>query len=94
MKSRLLIIGIGLLVFGLVNLFWYLPISLGITLMNTPFPFEHLYNVVPSEGKGTSIQIGYMPLDEAINDPYWLVWSLALYVGIAMVIFAIWRNRK
>jgi len=92
MKTRFLMTGIGLFVFGLANFFRYIPISL--TLVNKPFPFEHLYNVVPSEGKGTSIQIGYLPIDEAINDPYWLVWSLALYGGIATFLFAIWRNRK
>jgi hypothetical protein len=80
MKTRLLIMGLVLLVFGLVNLFRYISISL--SLINRPFPFEHFYNVVPSEGRGTRIQIGYMPIDEAINDPYWLVWSLALYGGI------------
>ena len=68
MKTRLWIIGVGFLVFGLVNLFRYVSISL--TLINLPFPFEHLYNVVPSEGKGTSIQIGYLPINEAINDPF------------------------
>ncbi len=94
MKTRLLIIGIGLLVFGLANLLSYLPISLGVALKNRPFPFEHLHNVVSTEGKGISTQIGYMPIDEAINDPYWLVWSLALYGGIVMTIFAIWRKRK
>jgi len=94
MKSRLLIIGLGMLVFGLVNLFSYLPISFSPSLLNQPFPFEHLYNVIPTEGQGTRIQIGYIPIDEAINDPYWLVWSLALYGGIATIIFAIWRNRK
>ena len=92
MKIKFLIVGLGLLVFGLVNLLAYLPISLSVALKNRPFPFEHLYNVVPSEGKGTSIQIGYLPIDEAINDPYWLIWSLALYGGIATIIFAIFRK--
>lgn len=92
MKTRLLITGIGLLVFGLANLFRYIPISLG--LINRPFPFEHLYNVVPTVGKGTGIQIGYLPIDEAVNDPYWLFWSLALYLGIIVTGFAIWRKRK
>ena len=92
MKTRLLIIGLGMLIFGLTNFFRYMPISL--SLVNNPFPFEHLYNVVPTEGKGTHIQIGYLPVDEAINDPYWFAWSLALYGGIMMIIFAIWRKRK
>jgi len=92
MKTRLLVIGLGMLVFGLVNLFRYMSISL--TLINKPFPFEHLVDVVPSDGHGTKIQIGYLPIDEAVNDPYWLFWSLALYAGIAVTGFAIWRNRK
>lgn len=94
MKTKLLITGIGLLVFGLVNFFRYLPISHSPTLWNKPFPFEHLVDVVPSDGDGTKIQIGYLPIDEAIHDPYWFVWSLALYGGIATIIFAIWRYRK
>ena len=94
MKNKFLIIGLSLLVFGLINLFSYLPVSLGVALKNRPFPFEHLHNVISTEGRGTHIEIGYMPIDEAINDPYWLVWSLALYGGIAMIIFAIWRIRK
>ena len=92
MKTRLWIIGVGFLVFGLVNLFRYVSISL--TLINLPFPFEHLYNVVPSEVKGTHIEIGYLPINEAINDPYWLVWSIILYAGIGITIFHIWRKRK
>lgn len=81
-----------MVVFGLVNLFRYIPISL--SLINRPFPFEHLYNVVPSEGQGTSIQIGYLPMNDIIYDPYWLVWSLVLYAGITVTSFAIWRKRK
>ncbi|MDH3203217.1 MAG: hypothetical protein OEL81_00890 [Nitrosopumilus sp.] len=92
MKTRLLITGIGLVLFGLVNLFRYMPISL--TLINKPFPFDHLYNVVPTDGKGTSIQIGYLSIDEAVNDPYWLFWSLVFYLGIVFIGFAVWRKRK
>lgn len=73
-----------MIVFGLVNLFSYLPISLGVALQNRPFPFEHIQNVVPHNG-GTSIEIGYLPIENAINDPYWLVWSLALYGGIVIL---------
>ncbi|QMU55030.1 MAG: hypothetical protein GKS07_09155 [Nitrosopumilus sp.] len=92
MKTKLLITGLDMVVFGLVNLFRYIPISL--SLINRPFPFEHLYNVVPSEGQGTSIQIGYLPMNDIIYDPYWLVWSLVLYAGITVTSFAIWRKRK
>lgn len=84
--------GIVFLLFGFTNLFRYMSISL--SLVNPPFPFEHLYNVVPSDGKGTHIEIGYLPIDEAINDPYWLFWSMILYAGIVVIGFAVWRNRK
>ena len=94
MKSKLLFVGIGMTIFGLGNFFRYLPISHSPTFWNQPFPFEHLYNVVSSDGKGTRIQIGYLPLDEAVNDPYWLFWSLVLYTGIIISGYAIWRNRK
>ncbi len=84
MKNRLAIVGIGMLVFGLVNLFSYVPISLGAALHNRPFPFEHV-RVIPIEGKGISIETGYLPINEAINDPYWLFWSLVLYGGIVIL---------
>ena len=87
MKNRFLITGIGLLVFGLANLFSYLPISLGIALQNRPFPFEHIQNVIPSEGRGTTVQTGYLPIENAVNDQYWLFWSLALYAGIVILCF-------
>ncbi|MGY5149546.1 MAG: hypothetical protein ACW9W3_05735 [Candidatus Nitrosopumilus sp. bin_68KS] len=87
MKTRFLITGIGLLVFGLANLFSYLPISLGIALENRPFPFEHIQKVIPSEGHGTTVQTGYLPIENAVNDPYWLFWSLALYAGIVILCF-------
>lgn len=94
MKTKFLIIGFGLLAFGLINLFWYVPISLGIALNSRPFPFQHLKNVTFSENGGTGIQIGYDPIHEAIVSPYWLVWSLALYAGIAIIVFVAWRKRK
>lgn len=92
MKNKILIMGVALLAFGVVNLLAYLPVSLGIALMNRPFPFEHLHNVAPERG-GTSIEIGYLAVDEAMRDPYWLAWSLALYAGIGMIIFVVWRRR-
>jgi len=93
MKTRLLITGFGLLVFGLANLFSYLPISFGPLFLNTPFPFEHIQIIFRDDG-GITRQIGYMPIGEAINDPYWLAWSLALYGGIAIIIFAVRGKRK
>lgn len=92
MKTRFLIIGITLVVFGLANIFRYMPISL--TLVNRPFPFEHLHNVIPSDGRGTHIEIDYLPIETATNDPYWLFWSLVLYAGIAVTSIGIWRIRK
>ncbi|MCV0413229.1 hypothetical protein [Nitrosarchaeum sp.] len=92
MKTRpLTIIGVSLLVFGLANVFRYIPIS--IIFISQPFPFEHLQNVIPTES-GTHFEVGYLPIDEAINDPYWLFWSLTLYVGIGIVTFVIWKNTK
>lgn len=83
--------GIGFLIFGLANFFRYMPISLA--LINLPFPFDHLQNVTPTEN-GVSTEIGYLPINEAIYDPYWLVWSLILYAGIGIVVFDIWGKRK
>ncbi|QMU55206.1 MAG: hypothetical protein GKS07_10120 [Nitrosopumilus sp.] len=93
MKTGVLIVlAIGMIGFGMVNMFRYVPISL--SLVNRPFPFEHLYNVVPSEDTGISIQIGYLPINDAVNDPYWLFWSFVLYTGIVVTGFTIWRKRK
>ena len=89
-----IIFGLGMIIFGLVNFFRYLTISHSPTFWNKPFPFEHLVKVVPSEGRGTTMQIGYMPFEQATNDPYWLIWSLALYGGIILVGFSFWRKRK
>jgi len=89
----LLIIGIAFLIFGLINLFSYLPISFSPSFLNTPFPFEHVY-IMDMGKSGSHHQIGYLPMNEAVNDPYWLVWSLALYAGIGVTSFAIWRKRK
>ncbi len=93
MINRLLIAGIGLLAFGLANFFRYLPITYSPSFWNKPFPFERLYNVVATEGRGIRYQIGYMPLDEAAIDPYWLFWSMALYAGIVITGFAVWSRR-
>lgn len=92
MKTRLLIIGICLVAFGLINLASYFPISFTVAIQNRPFPFEHVYNVIRDE-RGTSYQVGYLPIDEAINYPYWLFWSVTLYAGIGMTTFAIWRRK-
>lgn len=93
MKNRILIVGIGLLAFGLANLLSYLPVSVVIAFQSRPFPFEHVHNVFPDHG-GTHYEVGYIPIQEAINDPYWLVWSLVLYGGIGTIVFAIRRIRK
>lgn len=91
MKTRLLIvIGIGMIIFGLGNFFSYFPISFSV--LNTPFPFEHVE--LRLEDGGKTLQIGYIPIDEAIFNPYWLFWSLVLYAGIAVTIFGVWRKRK
>ena len=82
------------MVFGFTNFFRYLPISHSPTFWNKPFPFEHLEKVIPSNGHGTTIQIGYLPFEQALNHPYWLFWSLAFYAGIAVTIFSLWRKSK
>ena len=90
MKTRFLIIGLSMLIFGLANFFRYLPISHSPSFWNKPFPFEHLYNVIPHPGGGgMRASIGVMPLNEAVNDPYWLFWSLILYAEIGTTSFAI-----
>ena len=81
--------GLCFCLFGIANIFSYLPISFGPSFINKPFPFEHVYNVFRHDEKGTRYQMDYLPINAAINDPYWLAWSLALYVGIAMTIAAI-----
>ena len=91
MKAKLLIAGMGMLFFGLVYLFSYFPISF--PLLNTPFPFEHVELILRDSGSGKTLRIGYMPIDEAIVHPYWLLWSLILYAGITVTGFAIWRKK-
>lgn len=94
MKTRFLIIGISMLVFGFANFFRYLSISHSPTFLNKPFPFEHIYNVIPHDGGGgASYQMAYLPLEIAVHDPYWVLWSLILYAGIATTSFAIVRRK-
>lgn len=92
MKDRLLMAGIGLLAFGLVNFFRYL-IAYGLPFWNTPFPFDHIDYVVHYEGRGIHYSVGYMPFENAVNDPYWLFWSMALYAGIVITGFVAWSRR-
>lgn len=92
MRNRLLMAGIGLLAFGLANFFRYI-IAYGRIFWNTPFPFEHIHYAIHYEGRGIHYLVGYMPLDEAANDPYWLFWSMALYAGIVITGFAVWSRR-
>ena len=67
MKTKLLIV-IGMLVFGFGNIFYYLPISF--SLLDNPFPFDHIQLIFKDED--ITKQIGYMPLHEAMLNPYWL----------------------
>lgn len=93
MKIRILIIGIILLVFGLVNIFWYAPHSLTLVFMNQPFPFQHLEGIQVHDGGGFGTSIHHLPFEAVMADPYWLVWSLALYGGIGITAFGLWRSR-
>lgn len=69
MKHRILIIGVCLMAFGLINIFWYWPTSLGFTLENHPFPSQHLEEVI-QERSGHTLVIRYMPIEAAMDDPY------------------------
>jgi len=82
LKNRLKILGIGLLVFGLINVFWYIPVS--IILINQPFPFDYLQEVEIQES-GFGVQIWYEPFEVIKYHPYWLVWSLSLYCGMIIL---------
>ena len=92
MKTRLLIIGIILLGFGLLNLFWYTPYSL--TLLNQPFPFDYLQEVEIHDGGGFGVSIWYEPFEVIKYYPYWLVWSLSLYSGIVILSILVVRPGK
>jgi hypothetical protein len=59
----------------------------GPLFINPPFPFEHITILYGDDGNAW-YQISYMPVSAAAHDPYWLVWSLTLYAGIAAVIAA------
>lgn len=83
MKTKFLIIGLILLGFGLLNLFWYTPYSL--ILLNKPFPFEYLQEVQIHDGGGIGVSIWYDPFNTIQYYPYWLVWSLSLYSGIVIL---------
>lgn len=57
------------------------------TVYQPPFPFEHI-TILSVDGDSTWYQIDYTPISAAAHDPYWLVWSLMLYTGIATMIMA------
>jgi hypothetical protein len=82
-NAKLLFSGIPMILFGIINIFWYWPTSLGFTLDNHPFPSQHLAEVI-EERSGHSLIIRYFPIEAAIEDPYWLFWSLTLYAGIVL----------
>ena len=89
LKIRFLISG-GLIAFGLYNIFSYLFLF---SIISLPFPFEHTVAEFITKGS-TSILIGYEPLQEASQDPYWLFWSLAMYFGCGYLIFLVIRLEK
>ena len=60
MKHKLLILGLLLILFGMINIFWYLPISIGVTLANHPFPFQYLERVTDN---GHTTEIIYLPIN-------------------------------
>jgi hypothetical protein len=89
LKIKFLLAG-GLIAFGIYNMFSffvYMPI------LSQPFPFEHV--VIESVAKDNiSVQTGYIPLEEALWNPYWLFWSLAMYFGFGYLTFLIIRLEK
>lgn len=80
-----------MILFGLVNIFWYWPTSVGVTLKNHPFPFQHLAEVIAERGGHTTV-IRYFPIEAAIEDPYWLFWSLTLYTGIILTSILVYSH--
>ena len=86
----LIIIGIVLLGFGLINLFWYMPYSL--TLLNQPFPFDYLQEVEIHDDGGIGVSIWYEPFEVIKHHPYWLAWSLSLYSGLVILAIPIVRS--
>lgn len=83
MNTKVLFLGIPMIIFGMINIFWYWPTSLGFTLENHPFPSQHLAEVIEERSHHTLI-IRYLPIEAAMDDPYWLFWSLTLYAGIVL----------
>ncbi len=97
MKARTLtIIGISFVVFGLINLFSYLPILSSSLFLNTPFPFEEIQSMNKHEDdQGITMVTVSHSFESALQlSPYWLFWSLGLYAGIGIVGFTIWSNKK
>ena len=84
MKSRVFIIGLIFLVYGLVNLLWFVP-EFG--LINTPFPFDHVNDLDKSEsGKIILNTQSQHSLASALQiAPYWFIWSMSLYCGAGVI---------
>ncbi|MGI0021700.1 MAG: hypothetical protein ACRD9Q_02450 [Nitrososphaeraceae archaeon] len=70
-------------------MFWFFVYS---PIFHPPFPFEHVQ--AEHMRSGTSVQTGYMPLDEAYYHPYWLFWSLSMYFGFGYLTFLVIRLEK
>ena len=57
-----------------------------------PYPFPHLMSVERIKEGESQHGITYNPMDSARVDPYWLLWSSALYVGIViLLIFCVYN---
>ncbi len=87
MKTRtiLLIIGIVTFVFGFTNLILYLP-DFGI--VNTPFPFQEIQSINHAEdvdGVQMATVTSHSIASALQMSPYWFSWSLALYIGVALL---------
>ncbi|MGI0057075.1 MAG: hypothetical protein ACREAK_06840, partial [Nitrosarchaeum sp.] len=87
MKTKLKIqflIASLLIAYGLYNMFWFFVYS---PILHPPFPFDHVQ--AQQQVRGTSVEIGYLPLDEAYFHPYWLFWSLTMYFGLGYLAFLV-----
>lgn len=95
MKTKILIIiGIGLLVFGFVNVFAYFS-EFG--LINTPFPFDNITSMNSandSDGIVIITESNHSVMSAVQIAPFWFFWSASLYAGIGITGLSILFRRK
>lgn len=88
MVNKSMIIGITLLAFGLINLLWFTPIGGdpydNNSVVEIPFPFPNRNLNMPIIGEYFS-ETNENNWWHPIFNPYWLIWSVAFYLGIVFV---------